>query len=221
MRATPPEEHGKLVPDLVELVKLDRGFKLDIRYATSNNFLSTPLYTQARAFLQRPAAEALVRVNHALRPLGFGLIIHDAYRPWYVTKMFWDATPPDKHIFVANPAEGSRHNRGAAVDLTLAGNGLPNSTPQGGQLTYHFTVTNKGPYRATGVMLTDNLPANVTLVSLALWMRRCGATGCKARAIWRASARLGMQHRPGLWGWLDHAIEQAFEIALECGNRRA
>ena len=119
LRATPPKEHGKLAPDLVELVKLDRGFKLDIRYATSNNFLSTPLYTQARAFLQRPAAEALVRVNHALRPRGYGLIIHDAYRPWYVTKMFWDATPVDKHIFVANPAEGSKHNRGCAVDLSL------------------------------------------------------------------------------------------------------
>jgi zinc D-Ala-D-Ala dipeptidase len=100
-------------------VKLDSGFKLDIRYATSDNFLSTPVYTQARAFLQRPAAEALVRVNHALRPLGFGLIVHDAYRPWYVTRMFWDATPADKHIFVANPAEGSKHNRGCAVDLSL------------------------------------------------------------------------------------------------------
>ncbi len=101
------------------MVKLDSGIKLDIRYATSNNFLSTPVYTQARAFMQRPAAEALVRVNKKLRPLGYGLIIHDAYRPWYVTKVFWDATPADRHIFVANPAEGSRHNRGCAVDLSL------------------------------------------------------------------------------------------------------
>lgn len=45
--------------------------------------------------------------------------MHDAYRPWYVTKLFWDATPVDKHRFVANPATGSRHNRGCAVDLTL------------------------------------------------------------------------------------------------------
>jgi D-alanyl-D-alanine dipeptidase len=119
LRATPPKEVGKRAPDLAELVKLDSGIKLDIRYATSDNFLSTPVYTQARAFLERPAAEALVRVNHALRPLGYGLIIHDAYRPWYVTKLFWDATPADKHIFVANPAEGSRHNRGCAVDLSL------------------------------------------------------------------------------------------------------
>ncbi len=119
LRAAPPKEEGKRAPDLAELVKLDPGIKLDIRYATSDNFLSTPVYTQARAFLQRPAAEALVRVNKALRPRGYGLIIHDAYRPWYVTKIFWDATPADKHIFVANPAEGSRHNRGCAVDLSL------------------------------------------------------------------------------------------------------
>ena len=119
LRATPPKEEGKRAPDLAELVKLDSGIKLDIRYATSDNFLSTPVYTQARAFLQRPAAEALVRVNKKLRPQGYGLIIHDAYRPWYVTKVFWDATPADKHSFVANPAEGSKHNRGCAVDLSL------------------------------------------------------------------------------------------------------
>jgi D-alanyl-D-alanine dipeptidase len=51
--------------------------------------------------------------------MGYGLLIHDGYRPWYVTKMFWEGTPPDKHNFVADPAHGSRHNRGCAVDLTL------------------------------------------------------------------------------------------------------
>jgi D-alanyl-D-alanine dipeptidase len=119
LRATPPKEEGKRAPDLAELVKMDRAIKLDIRYATKDNFLSTPVYTQARAFMQRPAAEALVRINKKLRASGYGLIIHDAYRPWYVTKVFWDATPVDKHIFVANPAEGSKHNRGCAVDLSL------------------------------------------------------------------------------------------------------
>jgi len=70
-------------------------------------------------FFQRPAAEALVRAHRDLKAQGYGLIIHDGYRPWYVTKIFWDATPNDKKIFVANPAEGSRHNRGCAVDLSL------------------------------------------------------------------------------------------------------
>jgi D-alanyl-D-alanine dipeptidase len=116
----PPREEGAFrKPDLVELVTLDPTIKLDVRYATTNNFLSAPLYTQARAFLQRPAAEALARAHHELEPLGYGLIIHDGYRPWYVTKIFWDATPDDKKIFVANPQEGSKHNRGCAVDLSL------------------------------------------------------------------------------------------------------
>ena len=118
--AEPPKEAGEFrTPDLVELTALDPSIKLEIRYATTNNFLGTVFYSQARAFLQRPAAEAMVRAHRKLKKLGYGLLIHDAYRPWYVTKMFWDATPDDKKLFVANPSEGSRHNRGCAVDLTL------------------------------------------------------------------------------------------------------
>jgi D-alanyl-D-alanine dipeptidase len=120
LAAQPPQEAGDFrAPDLVELITLDPTIKLDIRYATTNNFLSTPMYSQARAFLQRPAAEALLRASHALRGSGYGLLIYDGYRPWYVTRMFWDATPSDKRIFVADPKNGSRHNRGCAVDLTL------------------------------------------------------------------------------------------------------
>jgi zinc D-Ala-D-Ala dipeptidase len=120
LAATPPQETGNFrKTDLVELAPLDPGIHLDIRYATSNDFLGTPVYSQARAYLQRPAAEALLRVQQKLKPLGYGLLIHDAYRPWYVTKIFWDATPPEGKIFVADPAQGSRHNRGCAVDLTL------------------------------------------------------------------------------------------------------
>lgn len=120
LKAQPPYEQGNFrKPDLVELVKLDPTIKLDIRYATANNFLGTPVYTQARAFLQQPAAEALLRAHRELKTHGYGLIIHDGYRPWYVTKIFWDATPNDKKLFVANPATGSRHNRGCAVDLSL------------------------------------------------------------------------------------------------------
>ena len=120
LSASPPHEDGQFrAPDLVDIAALDPAIRLDIRYATSNDFLGTPVYTQARAFLQRPAAEALVRALLRLKPHGYGLLIHDAYRPWYVTKIFWDATPPEGKIFVADPAEGSRHNRGCAVDLTL------------------------------------------------------------------------------------------------------
>jgi D-alanyl-D-alanine dipeptidase len=118
--AAPPKEDGEFLKlDLVELTKLDPAIKLEIRYATTNNFLGTIFYSEARAFMQRPAAEAVVRVNRKLRQQGYGLLVHDAYRPWYVTKVFWDATPDDKKVFVADPAKGSRHNRGCAVDLTL------------------------------------------------------------------------------------------------------
>lgn len=120
LAATPPRETGEFRPsDLVEPVKLDPTIRLDIRYATDNNFLSTPVYSEARARLQRPAAEALVRVSRAIRADGFGLLIHDAWRPWYVTRIFWDAVPEEDHKFVADPQQGSRHNRGCAVDLTL------------------------------------------------------------------------------------------------------
>ena len=116
----PPQERGDfLAPDLVELIDLDPTFQLDIRYATSNNFLGRPAYKEARAFLQRPAAEALVRAHSKLKAQNYGIAIFDGYRPWSVTKIFWDATPADKKIFVADPQKGSRHNRGCAVDLTL------------------------------------------------------------------------------------------------------
>ena len=120
LAAQPPKETGDFwKSDLVELTRLDPTIELDIRYATTNNFLGTVFYSEPRAFMQRPAAEAVVRVNRKLKQLGYGLLVHDAYRPWYITKVFWDATPVDKHIFVADPSQGSRHNRGCAVDLTL------------------------------------------------------------------------------------------------------
>ena len=64
--------------------------------------------------MQRPAAEALVAASAELRGEGYGLLIHDAYRPWYVTKIFWDATPADKHDFVADPATRARSTTAAA-----------------------------------------------------------------------------------------------------------
>jgi len=116
----PPREAGVFrPPDLVELTAVDPTIKLDVRYATANNLAGKPVYAEARAFLQRPAAEALARVQRALRDRGFGLVVFDGYRPWRVTKLFWDITPADKKVFVADPAQGSKHNRGCAVDLSL------------------------------------------------------------------------------------------------------
>ncbi|HEY2951398.1 MAG TPA: M15 family metallopeptidase [Verrucomicrobiae bacterium] len=118
----PPKESGQFrEAELVELVRLDPTLRLDIRYATTNNFLHRPVYAQARAFLQRPAAEALVRAQRALNAKGYGVVVFDGYRPWSVTKLFWDsASAEERRIeFVANPRKGSRHNRGCAVDLSL------------------------------------------------------------------------------------------------------
>jgi zinc D-Ala-D-Ala dipeptidase len=118
--ASPPVEAGNFrQADLVELIKLEPTIKLDIRYATSNNFVGRPLYNEARAFLQRPAAQALQRAHQKLRKQGYGLLIFDGYRPWAITKLFWDVTPPNLHNFVADPKKGSKHNRGCAVDLSL------------------------------------------------------------------------------------------------------
>jgi zinc D-Ala-D-Ala dipeptidase len=110
-------EENKREADLVELIKLDKAIKLDIRYATANNFVGRPVYPEARAFLQRPAAEAVVRVHKKLKKRGLGIVIFDGYRPWSITKLFWDVVPEDKRKFVADPTKGSKHNRGAAVDL--------------------------------------------------------------------------------------------------------
>jgi zinc D-Ala-D-Ala dipeptidase len=120
LKEHPPAEQGEfLKPDLVELIKLDPTIKLDIHYASGNNFLGVPVYREARAFLERPAAEAVVRAHRKLHEQGYGLLIFDGYRPWYVTKIFWDATRPPEHPYLADPAQGSRHNRGCAVDLTI------------------------------------------------------------------------------------------------------
>jgi D-alanyl-D-alanine dipeptidase len=115
-----PRERGPFrQPDLVELVVLEPSLRLDVRYATANNFVGRAVYREARAFLQRPAAEALVSAHRALGEKGYGLLVFDGYRPWSVTKLFWDLTPPARRAYVADPREGSKHNRGCAVDLSL------------------------------------------------------------------------------------------------------
>jgi len=115
----PPKEQNKREAKLVELVTLDNTIKLDIRYATANNFVGRPVYPEARAFLQKPAAKALLKVHRQLKKQGMGLVIFDGYRPWTITKLFWDVVREDQRKFVADPAKGSKHNRGCAVDLSI------------------------------------------------------------------------------------------------------
>ena len=104
---------------LVDVTRAVANVVLDVRYATAANFMGVPLYDRARAYLVPDAAEALARAQSRLARYGLGLVVYDAYRPWSVTWAFWEATPSAERSFVANPAAGSKHNRGAAVDVGL------------------------------------------------------------------------------------------------------
>ncbi|MFN3989363.1 MAG: M15 family metallopeptidase [Erythrobacter sp.] len=122
--AMPVDPAADALPDLVDLVRFDQRLRLDIRYATPANFMGQVLYPVAKAVAQRPVAEALSKVQTRAEAAGLGLLIFDAYRPWRITKAMWDQTPPARREFVANPAIGSRHNRGCSIDLSLHKDGV-------------------------------------------------------------------------------------------------
>lgn len=103
--------------ELIEIKKAIPDIRLDIRYATRNNFMKQVMYKQARAFARKPVVEALKKIQKELKLKGFGLKIFDGYRPYAITVAFYQKAS-DKN-FVANPAKGSKHNRGCAVDLTI------------------------------------------------------------------------------------------------------
>lgn len=105
--------------DFVCLSQFEPGFQLDVRYSTANNFMGRPVYSAARAFLQKPVAESLRRAHLNLKDQGYGILVFDGYRPWSVTKIFWDEATPEMREFLANPETGSTHNRGCAIDCSL------------------------------------------------------------------------------------------------------
>lgn len=109
----------KTTPDkrLIEITKAIPRIKLDIKYATADNFMHRVMYTQARAFARAPVVEALKQVQTELKLKGLGLKIYDAYRPYAVTVDFYKMTPDTN--FVADPKYGSKHNRGCAIDLSI------------------------------------------------------------------------------------------------------
>jgi len=112
----PGQDAGEAA-DLVEVVKLDSTIRIELRYASANNFLGTAVYSQAKCYLQREVAERLVRAHRALRRQGYGIKIWDGYRPLSVQQKLWEKKP--NPLYVADPRKGSRHSRGAAVDVTL------------------------------------------------------------------------------------------------------
>ncbi len=103
--------------EIIDLLSIDRSFVLDIRYATENNFTKKKLYPAAKAKLRKAAAESLASVQRELRSKKLGLKIFDAYRPLSIQWKLWEVVPDED--YVANPRKGSKHNRGAAVDLTV------------------------------------------------------------------------------------------------------
>lgn len=105
--------------ELIELAKLDFSIKQEMVYATPNNFMKKTLYPKGKCLLRRNVAEALSRVQNSLKVDGLGLKVWDCYRPLSVQKKMWEIMPDDR--YVADPQKGSKHNRGAAVDITLVG----------------------------------------------------------------------------------------------------
>jgi D-alanyl-D-alanine dipeptidase len=103
--------------EMVDLETEIKSVKLDIRYATPNNFTKRIIYSTPKAYARKPVAEALSKVQDSLKHYNLGLKIYDAYRPYAATLMFYEVYPDTN--FVANPRKGSRHNRGCAIDLTL------------------------------------------------------------------------------------------------------
>ncbi len=102
---------------LVDLQKEISSIKVEIKYATADNFTKEVLYPEERCLIRKEVAEKLARVQKALQAKNLSLKFFDAYRPLSVQKKMWAIYPVEG--YVANPAKGSNHNRGAAVDVTL------------------------------------------------------------------------------------------------------
>ncbi|HEU5056174.1 MAG TPA: M15 family metallopeptidase [Kofleriaceae bacterium] len=111
--------------DLVDLATIDPTIAIEMRYASENNFTRQVVYPVARCLLRRDAAQRLARVQARLRADGKGLKVWDCYRPFSVQKRFWKLVPDTRYVAEpvvdreGRPLRGSKHNRGAAVDLTL------------------------------------------------------------------------------------------------------
>lgn len=144
-------------PDLVAVTAAHPRIRLDIRYATTNNFTGRPVYPSAKAFLRRATAENLAQAEDDLEKSGLGLKVYDAYRPLSVQKIFWSIMPDER--YVADPAKGSRHNRGTAVDVTLVrlNTGAELPMPSG-----YDDFSDKAHYAYTN--LTANVISNRTLL---------------------------------------------------------
>ena len=108
---------SKAKSKLTDIRKVDKSIVIDLRYATKKNFTKKKIYPAAVPLLRKETAKKLAKVNKEVKKKGYRIKVWDAYRPFSAQQVLWDAAP-DKR-FVANPKNGSKHNRGAAVDITL------------------------------------------------------------------------------------------------------
>jgi|GEM_PF-105954 len=141
VRAAPPAPTRTLLPRdsvaalpdtaFVELIRVDTLFVPDMRYATADNFLKEKVYDCDKCLLRKDAALALLKAHDRLKQDGYRIKLYDCYRPLDVQKKMWKIMPDDR--YVGNPyGNGSVHNKGAAVDLTLTdslGHELEMGTP--------------------------------------------------------------------------------------------
>ncbi len=152
---------------LVDIEKEIPSIVLDIRYATTDNFMQEVMYKQARAFARKPVVEQLKKIQAALKESGYGLKIFDAYRPYAVTLLFYEKAS-DKN-FVASPKNGSKHNRGCAIDLTIidlkTGKDVPMPTPY-------------DSFEAAAAVNYNNLPSEV-IANRAFLIKTMQAHGFK------------------------------------------
>lgn len=146
----PPPVYDYDTTAWTEIVRLDSTIRLDLRYATADNFMEQVIYDCGRCFYRPEVARALVRVHRDVGARGLGLKMYDCYRPGPYQQRLWDVLPDAR--YVANPQRGSLHSRGAAADLTLVhlttGEELDMGTP------YDF-------FGEAAYTTTTNLPAPV------------------------------------------------------------
>lgn len=102
---------------LVKIKDFAPTIALDIKYATSQNVFYTQLYKTPSALVRLPVAKALAKVQEDLNKQGLSLKIYDAYRPYSVTCQMYEMLPDT--IYMGLPWQGSKHNRGIALDLTI------------------------------------------------------------------------------------------------------
>jgi zinc D-Ala-D-Ala dipeptidase len=172
----PPHLMNNLLPNdyrLIDITTIAPDIQLDMRYATANNFLKQVVYSKARCLLRDPVARSLQRAQANLKTKGYGLKLYDCYRPLSVQKAMWKIFPDGR--YVANPATGSRHNRGAAVDLTLVdAQGvaveMPSEFDDFSERAYRDSPTMTAAARQHVQILTDALEAQgFTTIASEWW----------------------------------------------------